>query len=211
MLYERARERGDPAAGDDVLAAGGGADPGPLPGEGDGLGGLDDEGDEELIDAGAGMEVDGGGGDAAFDAAVAQVAFSVEFMVQMLSCTSAAAAPWLLRVLPSLLRLQDLVPSELQFVSLMARKALVLFKYQPLEAAPRALAALEAAQREELWPERAAALSVMQYFWFRHAPLLGRVSPGRPGRAGLRPRAASPNSRPAGALHRCLPLLLPAA
>jgi proteasome activator subunit 4 len=114
--------------------------------------------------------------DATFQAAVAQVAFSVEWIVQLLASNLNAAAPWISRVLPSLLRLQELVPSELQFVALVARKALIAAKYQPFlpSETPAVLHALRSASSVELWPERAAALLFAQYFWFRHALLLGR-------------------------------------
>jgi hypothetical protein len=114
--------------------------------------------------------------DASFQAAVAQVAFSVEWIVQLLASNLNAAAPWIARVLPSLLRLQELVPSELQFVALVSRKALIAAKYQPFLPVeiPKVLHALRAASCVELWPERAAALIFTQYFWFRHTLLLGR-------------------------------------
>ena len=113
--------------------------------------------------------------DAAYQSAVATVAFSVEWIVQMLASNAAAAAPWIVRALPSLLRLQELVPSELQFVALVSRKALVAAKYQPLgvEEAEQVLEVLLKASRAELWPERGSSLIFCQYFWFRHALLLG--------------------------------------
>jgi hypothetical protein len=194
VMYEAARARA-PAGGDAAAAA---PPPPPPPeadvfaAEGDGQlidGDEDDDeedgdGDSVLVqgeEEGA-MEVDPGDGDggaaaaAALRAATAQVAFVTELAVQLLSSTTSAASPWLVRVLPSLLRLQELVPSEQQAVSLAARKALVAFKYQPLGPgdAGAALAALERGARAELWPERAASLGVMQYFWFRHALLVGR-------------------------------------
>jgi len=118
--------------------------------------------------------------DAPFQSAVAQVAFSVEWIVQLLASNLNAAAPWISRVLPSLLRLQELVPSELQFVALVARKALIAAKYQPFlpSETPAVLGALRSASSVELWPERAAALIFAQYFWFRHALLLGRQGTG---------------------------------
>ena len=114
--------------------------------------------------------------DATFQAAVAQVAFSVEWIVQLLASNLNAAAPWGARVLPSLLRLQELVPSELQFVALVSRKALIAAKYQPFlpSETPKVLHALRSASSVELWPERAAALIFAQYFWFRHTLLLGK-------------------------------------
>ncbi|KAH7621507.1 hypothetical protein Ndes2526B_g03845 [Nannochloris sp. 'desiccata'] len=118
--------------------------------------------------------------DAPFQAAVAQVAFSVEWIVQLLASNLNAAAPWITRVMPSLLRLQELVPSELQFVALVARKALIAAKYQPFlpSETPTVLHALRSASSVELWPERAAALIFAQYFWFRHTLLLGRQGTG---------------------------------
>lgn len=117
-----------------------------------------------------------GGADAEYETALAHVAFGVEVVVQLLASTTSAVEPWLVRMLPSLLRLQELVPSELQFVALVASKALRGAKYQPLNTkhAAEALAALRHALHAELWTERAAALAFLQYFWFRHGPVLGR-------------------------------------
>lgn len=40
--------------------------------------------------------------------------------------------PWLVRLLPGMLKIQRLIPSELQAVSMAARKAVSLLKYLPL-------------------------------------------------------------------------------
>ena len=113
--------------------------------------------------------------DATYQAAVTRIAFSVEWIVQLLASNVGCSSPWIVRILPSLLRLQELVPSELQFVALVARKALVAAKYQPFQPqeAAQVLSVLEHASHAELWPERAAALIFSQYFWFRHALLMG--------------------------------------
>ncbi len=65
-------------------------------------------------------------------------------LVALWSCT-AAASPWLSALLPCLLRLQELIPSEVQFVSLVVRKALVGAKYQPMggKSVERTMAVLE--------------------------------------------------------------------
>ena len=114
--------------------------------------------------------------------AISTVAFSVEWILQLLASNTGAATPWIIRTLPSLLRLQELIPSEAQFVALVARKALIAAKYQPMydaESVYKVLEVLEEASGGELWPERGAALSFCQYFWFRHALLLGDVGTKR--------------------------------
>ncbi|KAL4431419.1 hypothetical protein ABPG75_006675 [Micractinium tetrahymenae] len=114
--------------------------------------------------------------------AVAHVSFTVQTMVQALTGGEGPGlAPWLARMLRSLLRLQEVIPSELQFVAMEARKALVCFKYLPLPSAlvGPVLSTLEAAAAAELWPERASALLFAQYFWFRHTFLLGAAGTQR--------------------------------
>lgn len=51
----------------------------------------------------------------------------------LFSCTSSASV-WLIDQLPSLLALQELIPSEMQFVSLIVKKSLIGLKYQPLDS-----------------------------------------------------------------------------
>eukprot|EP00887_Chlorella_sp_A99_P008245 scaffold12.g8245.t1 len=130
---------------------------------------------QAAAEAGPGPAAGGGGGSgaaglagrsAAYRAAVARVAFSVE---ALMGGEGPVLEPWLVRMLGGLLRIQDLIPSELQFVSLAAKKALALLKYLPLRPAhvASALATLLEASRAELWAERASALIFVQYFWFR--------------------------------------------
>lgn len=136
---------------------------------------------EATVAAGGGGAAQSGGdpalkGSPEYQAAVAHVSFTVQMMVQALTGGEGPGlSPWLARMLRSLLRLQEVIPSELQFVAMEARKALVCFKYLPLPAplvAP-VLDTLETAAAAELWPERASALLFAQYFWFRHTFLLG--------------------------------------
>ena len=96
-------------------------------------------------------------------------------------------------MVPGLLKLQELIPTELQSTAAAVRKALVEFKYLPLwgenvdQALDAAAKALKGEKEEEeekgrkgqsmeelSWPERASALVYLQYFWFRHVFLLGQ-------------------------------------
>ncbi|KAK2076994.1 hypothetical protein QBZ16_005222 [Prototheca wickerhamii] len=118
-----------------------------------------------------------GPGGGARPAAIQHVAYCVEFASQVLQRGQAGALRReLARMLPGLLRIQRLIPSELQSVCLSARRALALLKYLPLagdaEAVSLTLRALREACRSDIWTERAAALVYLQYFWFRHVLVL---------------------------------------
>ncbi|KAI3424360.1 hypothetical protein D9Q98_009913 [Chlorella vulgaris] len=150
-------------------------------GEEEGVAGVSMSEDEAVLVVGGAAAAAGSGetavqGSTEYQAAVAQVSFTVQLMVQALTGGEGPGlAPWLARMLGSLLRVQEVIPSELQFVALEARKALVCFKYLPLPASlvGPVLSTLEQASAAELWPERASALLFAQYFWFRHTFLLG--------------------------------------
>ncbi|EFN51553.1 hypothetical protein CHLNCDRAFT_140017 [Chlorella variabilis] len=112
------------------------------------------EGPGEAEAAAAAAAAAGGGelavkGSPEYQAAVAHISFTVQMM--------------------------EVIPSELQFVAMEARKALVCFKYLPLPGhlVGPVLTTLEQASTAELWPERGSALLFAQYFWFRHTFILG--------------------------------------
>ncbi|KFM25207.1 Proteasome activator complex subunit 4 [Auxenochlorella protothecoides] len=109
--------------------------------------------------------------------ALTRVAYCVEFVAQAIQGGEGTVLlPWLVRLLPGMLKIQRLIPSELQAVSMAARKAVSLLKYLPLmhpALVKSVLATLVQACGAELWPERASALVYLQYFWFRHVFLLG--------------------------------------
>ncbi|KAL6772361.1 hypothetical protein ACKKBG_A29920 [Auxenochlorella protothecoides x Auxenochlorella symbiontica] len=112
-----------------------------------------------------------------FQQALTRVAYCVEFVAQAIQGGEGTVLlPWLVRLLPGMLKIQRLIPSELQAVSMAARKAVSLLKYLPLmqpALVKSVLATLVQACGAELWPERASALVYLQYFWFRHVFLLG--------------------------------------
>lgn len=143
-----------------------------------------DSGNDEMMEENAAeipMNIDSvsgkieGKGNLEYNRAITSVSFGVELAVQLLACNSAAISPWIVRFLPSLLRVQELVPSELQFVSMTSRKAFVAAKYQRFEDsdAQKILHIVLEAMKSDLWSERAASLAFVQYFWFRHAMVLG--------------------------------------
>lgn len=113
----------------------------------------------------------------ALDKAIAQIAFTVEMACRLLGRCSISTNEWVFKkILPTLLHIQEVLPSEHQAVGFTARKALLLAKYVPLNGplCQTVLSTLSNATESDYWPERAAALVFMQYFWFRHAVLLGR-------------------------------------
>lgn len=66
-------------------------------------------------------------------AALTQVAYCVDFVSQAIQGGEGTVLlPWLVRLLPGMLKIQRLIPSELQAVSMAARKAVSLLKYLPL-------------------------------------------------------------------------------
>jgi hypothetical protein len=176
--------------------AGGTADAGdvaPLPGPADDAAAVDAADAAEaaaLAAAAAAEEAPGGtpapmaleGAAAEREAALARVAFTLETALAAAAAADGAAAAWLGRLLPALLRLPDALPTEAQLVVLQARKALVALKHAPLSeaAAERALGALEAAAAPPApWQERAGALAALLPLWFRARPLLGAAGARR--------------------------------
>lgn len=106
---------------------------------------------------------------------LSRVAFSCELTYQLLASTCSKATPWILRVLTNIMRVIELIPSEAQFVGSTVRLAMRSVKYQPFDVhqVQLCLQAVLKSSSGSLWTERAAALVFLQYFWFRHALILG--------------------------------------
>ncbi|KDD73738.1 hypothetical protein H632_c1880p0, partial [Helicosporidium sp. ATCC 50920] len=112
--------------------------------------------------------------------ALVTIAFAVEFVVEALyDGNGPQLGPWLVDMLPGLLKIQELIPSKLQFVSLSARKALSSLRYLPLyslDLVQKVERVLCEATSSDLWSERAAALVFMQCFWFHAFFMLAHQS-----------------------------------
>ncbi|KAL0043408.1 hypothetical protein WJX79_003790 [Trebouxia sp. C0005] len=82
--------------------------------------------------------------------------------------------PLLVRLLPYLLKTQELQTPELQPLSMESKAALALLKYLPLtpQVIPQVIETLSTSSHIEPWAARAAGLVFAQYFWFRHCFLL---------------------------------------
>ncbi|KAL0045726.1 hypothetical protein WJX82_002854 [Trebouxia sp. C0006] len=106
---------------------------------------------------------------------VAQLGFAVQFVVQGLrNGAGPSLMPLLVRLLPYLLKTQELQTPELQPLSMESKAALALLKYLPLtpQVIPQVIETLSTSSHIEPWAARAAGLVFAQYFWFRHCFLL---------------------------------------
>eukprot|EP00884_Botryococcus_braunii_P020190 jgi/Botrbrau1/6855/Bobra.152_2s0014.1 len=108
------------------------------------------------------------------DPRVAQLAFAIDFFRQAIDAEEGVALrvlhPTLFKMLPSLLKIQDLINPELQHLVFEAKLAVASFKYiaVPPHLTSKALAAVQDATNFDAWAARGAALAFLQYFWFRH-------------------------------------------
>ncbi|DBA73425.1 TPA: hypothetical protein ACH3X1_011462 [Trebouxia sp. C0004] len=113
--------------------------------------------------------------DSAREEEVAQLGFAVQFVVQGLrNGAGPSLMPLLVRLLPYLLKTQELQTPELQPLSMESKAALALLKYLPLtpQVIPQVIETLSTSSHIEPWAARAAGLVFAQYFWFRHCFLL---------------------------------------
>lgn len=120
--------------------------------------------------------------------ALTQIAFGCELVFQLLSCTSADTSPWIIRGLGNMMRVFELIPSEAQLIVSSLRMALRSAKYQPVKAqeVETWMESVIKSMSGSLWTERAAALSFLQYFWFRNALVLGASGSERVIREAIR-------------------------
>lgn len=106
---------------------------------------------------------------------LARVAFGCEIVYQLLASSSSLASPYIIRMLKNIMKVSELIPSSAQFVGSVVRLTLRACKYQTLEPCyiNAFFESLLESCKGQLWTERAAALSTLQYFWFRNVFLLG--------------------------------------